>query len=169
MVIPQAGGGLTFKTTSLVVKLLVHCPESCTVSRKTAVPGPFVRFTVIGKLVHAEPLHELVPTIWAGPETMLHVREVIGLSPDWADPFKVKVFVSPAVHFDSFVPAKAAGPMIKGTVICCGETKSTVAEESDWEFLVFTKIVLTPSVKHVLKLPRRAVKSTATSANVFTS
>ncbi len=62
LVIPHTGRGLTVKTMSSLVKLFVHWPESWTVRRRTAVPNPFVRFTLIGRLVHPLP-QELVPTI----------------------------------------------------------------------------------------------------------
>ena len=91
--------GFTVKTMSSLVKLFVHCPWSCTVNRKVALPGPFVRFTVSGKFVQPLP-HELVPMICAGPETTVQVRDVIGLSPDWAVPFRVKALVGPWLQAD---------------------------------------------------------------------
>src|SRR6187399_3146740 len=79
-VMPQAGSGLTVRITSSLLKLLVHRPASRTVKRKTAVPGPLVRITVVAKLVHPAP-QEVAPVIRAGPEKTLHARFVIGFSP----------------------------------------------------------------------------------------
>src|SRR5207249_1816121 len=72
---------------------------SVTARPKTAVPGPLVRVTVVDKFVQPLP-QELGPTIWAGPDTTLQVSDVIGLSPAWAEPFNVKVFVAPWLQTD---------------------------------------------------------------------
>ena len=117
-------------------------------------------------MVHPAP-QDAGPTISAGPETIIQVREVILLSPAWADPFKVKVFVGPSLHFTWSGPAKAAGPMTIGTRGWKGAMKSVIFAEGEGDSLVFTKTVLTPMLTQLLKLLKSAVTSIAASAKVF--
>ena len=88
----QFGSGFTVKTTSLVVKLLVHLHVSCTVSRNVAVAGAPVSVTVVVR----EPGFEIeTKQLLATTVQFVDVRSQV---PGCADPAIVNVVVSPCVH-----------------------------------------------------------------------
>src|SRR6266478_10145991 len=109
-VILQTGSGLTVRTTSLVVKLFAHEPESVTVRRSVAVAGAPLSVTVVVK--------EPGSAIEAEPATTVQFVPFNGLVPGWTDPAMVKVVEPPWSHLFVSGPANAAGPITSGGTIC---------------------------------------------------
>ena len=153
---------LTVRITSSVLIGFPHGPEALTLSRSVTVRGEPVMVAPVDKV-----LGELMVTP-VQLDTHDQVVAVIGLVPGWAVPVRLKLVVPlGSAHLLWSGPASAVGPITKGGLICWGTIKSTMFADGDWDVLVLIKIVLMPRVRQGSKLPSRAVRSTAASANVL--
>src|SRR5262245_47526652 len=151
---PQVGRGFTVKVTSSV---LLQTP-SITVRRRVAL---FVTYTWV--------VSESGVRIKAAPDTTLQLVEVIGMIPWFASPAIVNRPTAFAEQMLWSGPAFALGPNVRLNWI--GVMKSPIAALSAWESLVFTKIVLIPTLRQGSEggasASIRAVRSMATSTNWF--